>query len=100
MAAAALEDDHEAWEYPYNVKYRGAMTSFMSYLHGRSHDPYPSDQTFTKAELLLIVPSQVRQWLNLKTYRDPFPPEGAIPEMRSGSVDKLKSAISFYMPNR
>jgi hypothetical protein len=56
---AAFVDDHEEWVFPYHAKYKGPITEFFSFLHGRSDDPYPKDGTFTQDELLSITPSQV-----------------------------------------
>ena len=105
MAAAAaalpaIHDDHDDWVFPFNRKYKGYIVEFMSYVDGRTHDPFPEDTEFTKEQLLRILPSHVRQWLNLKAYGDPFPPDDALPLMRAGSLDKCKSGISFYMPNK
>ena len=97
---AAFHDDHDDWVFPYSQKYKGYTVDFMSFVEGISDEPFPEGTTFNMQQLLSIVPSQVRQWLNFKAYGDPFPPDDAIPLMRAGSVDKCKSGISFYMPNK
>ena len=72
-AVAAFHDEHDDWVFPYNQKYKGYIVDFMSFVEGISDEPFPEGTTFTKQQLLSIVPSQVRQWLNFKAYGDPFP---------------------------
>ena len=99
-AVGAFHDDHDDWVFPYSKKYKGYIVEFMSFVAGQPDDPFPEGTTFSKQQLLDITPSRVRQWLNFKAYGDPYPPDDAEPLMRAGSLEKCKSGISFYMPNK
>ena len=98
MATLALDDDD--WEYPYHHRYQQYMCEMMSFLHGRSGDPYPRDKTYTKEELLEIQPSDVKKYLMLKAYHDPFPGPNDRPiHARAEALRKVKQGISHFMPN-
>ena len=68
----AANDDHDDWVFPCNRKYKGYIVEFMSFVEGRTYDPFPEDTEFTKEQLLTILPSHVQTWLNFKAYEDPL----------------------------
>jgi len=97
--APALFD--EEWVFPTHRKHQHAIASLMSFHFGRTDDPLPKTTTFTKAQLLEITPSIVRRWLLWRAYGDPDPsPDAPVNGMRAGSLEKLKQAASFFMPNK
>lgn len=99
-SAAALLDDAD-WEYPTSRKHQPYMVNFMSFVQGRLDDPLPKDSVFSKEELLAITPSLIRQWLNFRSYGDPFPgPNDPATHCRASSLRKAKAGVSHFMPNR
>ena len=98
MSIRALQDT--AWEYPRSHKNQLHITELMSFLHGRVDDPYPRNKTFSKEELLELVPSDIKKYLLFKAFLDPDPaPNARAINARAGSLWKAKQGISFFMPN-
>lgn len=97
VSTGASED--QDWVYPINEKYQHYIVSFFRIT-------YPSqlflkDQTFTKEQLLSITPGQVRRWLQYRAYRTKRPGANDFPiYSRAGSLEKAKSGLSFYHPNK
>ena len=99
MAETALHDDD--WEYPHHHKYQQYISEMMSFLHGRTDDPYPRNKTFEREELLQIRPSDVKKYICLKAYHDPSPGPNVRPlYARAESLRKVKQGVSYFMPNK
>jgi len=76
-------------------------TLLMEFFHGGIE--YPSDQQFTREQLLELGPLDIKRWLANKAYRDPDYNlrRGDRPVYaRSSTLEFAKKAISFFMPNR
>jgi hypothetical protein len=71
------------------------IVEFMSFFHGAVE--YESDTVFTREQLLEIKPIDVKRYLCMKAYDDPYPniDNGARPTNgRSDSLYNAKKAIS------
>ena len=79
-------------------QYRPSLIKFMSFKDGRN---YPKDHEFSTEELSSITPQQIVRFMKLKVYGTPDPPHDANPTNgRSSSLQYLKKAISYFIPNR
>ena len=95
----ALHD--EDWTYPHHHTNQQYIAELMSFLHGRTDDPYPRNKEFTRLELLEIRPSDVKKYLLFKAFEDPDPsPDARVTNARAGSLKKAKQSISWFMPNK
>ena len=78
--------------------YKPYLRKFMSWKDGQDH---PAGTEFTQAQLLTIRPSHIVRYMNLLSYGDENPGEGAQPlNRRSTGMEVVKKAISYFMPNQ
>jgi hypothetical protein len=68
----------------------------MAFLHNTTYINKPTT-TFSAAELLAITPEDVERYMVHRVYRDSSTPEKAY--LRSSTLEVIKKAISWYMPN-
>lgn len=91
----------DGWEYPTNATYQPYMVDLMNFFHGGMD--YPSNQKFTREELLELGPLDIKRWLLNKAYGDPdviLNDDSDPPQIRSSTLEFAKKSISFFMPNR
>ena len=78
--------------------YKSTLDNLMSYIRGRE---FARDYVYTDEELCTLTPTNILQWMNVKTFGTPNPPVDANPiSARSSSLQYWKKAISFFHPNR
>jgi len=101
-----LDDDSDAagWVMPYKKCYHPYLCRFMEFLYGFSVE-FDNRATFTRAELLVIRPSDIKRWLGLAAYGDPDfdtsdPVNHRPTYCRSSNLEAIKRALSYYMPHR
>jgi hypothetical protein len=81
-----------------NDHYQRYMVAFMSYLHNVRYD---SDTIFQQGDLATITPDDVRRWMCFKAFGTDEPSMDSRPtHCRANTLEVLKKAISWYMPNR
>ena len=101
MAQNNVEDEDDGWVYPVGHTYQPYMVEFMCFFHGGVE--YAADTVFERERLLEIRPNDVKRYLTMKAYKDPYPNivGGARPiHARSDSLYYMKKALSRYMPYR
>jgi hypothetical protein len=74
------------------------MVSLMSFIHKVNYD---RDTLYTEAERAAVTPNNIRQWMNKRAFgvRNPGP-QARSTECRSTTLEVMKKAVSWYMPNR
>ena len=79
--------------------YRANLVACMNYTNGTT---YQKTHTFTNDELFLLTPEHVYAFCANKVYGTPSPTAGIDkPTLgRSATIEFVKKAISFFMPNR
>jgi hypothetical protein len=78
--------------------YKSTLDNLMSYIE---HRDFARDYVYNDAELCVITPQHILEWMNMKTFGIPNPPVDANPiSARSSSLQYWKKAISFFHPNR
>jgi hypothetical protein len=90
--------DDDGWTYPTGHTYQSILVEFMSFMSG---EEFEDDAVFTKEQLLTIKPKDVKEFLCMKAYNDPWPKidQGDRPTHgRSDSLYYIKKALSYYMP--
>ena len=65
-AATAIAVNDEGWEYPYEWGKQLYITELMSLKDGRLDDPYPKETRFMREQMLSVLPSDVKAYLNWK----------------------------------
>ena len=101
MAQNNVEDEDDGWVYPVGHTYQPYMVEFMCFFHGGVE--YAADTVFERERLLEIRPNDIKRYLTMKAYKDPYPNivGGARPiHARSDSLYYMKKALSRYMPYR
>ena len=79
-------------------RYHQYLVYFMEH---RNSTTYPSDKTFTKVELLEIVPREIYSWMCLKAYGKEDPAQDDNPtKCRCSTLAYIKKALSYFMPNK
>jgi hypothetical protein len=70
----------------------------MSFIHRVDYD---RGTLFPVEQRAAVTPNQIRQWMNKKAFgvRNPGP-EARSTKCRSATLDVMKKAVSWYMPNR
>ena len=83
----------------YNVVYHKYLVAFMSGLHGVS---YEKKKEFSDEELLAAVPEDVLKWMQFSTFgsTDSDVINVTPAKIRSSTLEVMKKAIFWYMPNR
>ena len=74
--ATMAQDDNDFdldWECPHHHKNQHCIGEPMSFVEGRTDDPFPRNKTHTKVELLSLCPSHVKRHLLFKAHPDPCP---------------------------
>ena len=81
-----------------NPVYQKYMVSLMSFIHKVNYD---RDTLYTEAERAAVTPNNIRQWMNKRAFgvRNPGP-QARSTECRSTTLEVMKKAVSWYMPNR
>ena len=77
-------------------RYHSFLVDFMEH---KNSEVYPSDKTFTEAELLTIVPEDLYRWMCKRMFGREDPTGQDLPLLRSSSLAYYKKAISYFMPN-
>jgi hypothetical protein len=93
-------DNDDGWVYPRSHPYQPYMVEFMRFFTG---EDFPDDQVFTREQLLEIKPMDIKAYLCMKAYGDPWPDidGGARPTNgRSDGAAFAKKALSYYMPHK
>jgi hypothetical protein len=76
--------------------YKSTLDNLMSYIE---HRDFARDYVYNDAELCVITPQHILEWMNMKTFGIPNPPVDANPiSARSSSLQYWKKAISFFTP--
>jgi len=101
-----LNDDSDAagWVMPHKKCWHPCLCRFMEFLCGFSVE-FDNRATFTRAELLLIRPSDIERWLGLAAHGDPdcdvSDPVSHRPACcRPSNLEAIKRALSCCMPHR
>jgi hypothetical protein len=101
LGDGADDDEDGDWEFPQSAVYLPYLLHLMSFVDGRSENPYPKDTIFTKERLLALQPRHIRTWMIFRAYGVINPGNDApVTGCRSNSLLKAKQAISYYMPNK
>jgi len=98
------DSDAAGWVMPCKKCYHPCLCRFMEFLHGFSVE-FENRSTFTRVELLVICPSDIKRWLGLAAYGDPdfdiSDPVNHRPACcRSSNLEAIKRALSYCMPHR
>ena len=79
-------------------EYRSWFLKCMNYSFGTSH---PKDYDFTTEELLELKPEHIYAFMANQVYGKPNPSDDDKPlNGRSSTLEYMKKAISFFMPNK
>ena len=93
-----IDDD---WVYPKNHVYQRSISELMSFVDGRTENPYSRNEQFTKDQLLALRPSHIRRFMLYKAFKTDNPGDDDMPvHHRAESLRKVKQAISFFMVNK
>ena len=93
------------WSMPHKKACHPRLCHFMEFLHGNCVN-YPIHTTFfSRAELLLIQPEDIKRYFGLLAYNDPDydinePANHRPTYCRASNLENYKKALSYYMPNR
>jgi hypothetical protein len=91
-----------SWSMPRHPKYESPLCYLMAFAHNRDFPRYPKDTVFTRAQLLQLQPQHIHDFLAQKAFNkiDYSIENGDRPvHARSSTLDFLKKAFSFFMPN-
>lgn len=78
--------------------YHKYLVSLMSFLH---QEEYGRATQFTTEQLGALTPNDVRHWMNAKAFGERNPgPQAKSLKCRSTTLEVMKKAVSWYMPNR
>jgi hypothetical protein len=81
--------------------YKRYLCAFMAWKDGLVEQPYPTSVEFTQEQLLSITPTDIKRYFQLKAYgmEEPGPNDNPT-ECRSSTLQQIKKALSFFMPNQ
>jgi hypothetical protein len=79
-------------------QYRPSLVSLMRFRDGIN---YAKDQQFSRAQLGSIQPEELVRWMKRQVYGNPDAGQNDNPTHgRSSTLEYMKKAVSFFMPNR
>lgn len=85
---------------PPSPRYLTILCEFMAFFHEQPR-PYPKDHEFSEDEITAITPRDVVKFMNVKAFGKPDPgPTAKLAGAGYSSLEFVKKAISFYMPNK
>lgn len=80
--------------------YKRYLSAFMAWKDGLDQ-PYPVTVEFAEERLLSITPNDISRYFKVKAYGKEDPgPEDHPTECRSSTLQQIKKALSFFMPNQ
>ena len=84
----------------FNAVYQRYLVDFMGFRAGVT---YERNATFREEELMEVVPEEVLNWMTLRTFgvaNVRLVPGGQAFSIRSSTLEVMKKAVFFYMPDR
>ena len=84
----------------FNAVYQRYLVDFMGFRAGVT---YERNATFREEELMEVVPEEVLNWMTLRTFgvaNVRLVPGGQAFLIRSSTLEVMKKAVFFYMPDR